>query len=154
MNMPGWFNRVGAKWSRSNTPPTLPGAQVQQVAGGSWCLFVRPGADLLVNGLPAAVVGVRVLAHKDEIICGDEVVHFTTEDPPEVVVVSESGSIKCGRCRAALKSEQAVRCACGVWYHKDCFEYGDEPRCVACRRITRLDGSGLWRPEEEESCST
>jgi hypothetical protein len=128
-----------------------PAALLRTSDTGIACLFVAPHSDLSINGSPAADLGVHVLVHKDEIRSAGRTFYFTTEELPEVIVF-EGQACKCGRCRAAIsEGAQAIRCLCGVWYHHgdpSCFEYGELPLCVACRRPTLLDGSALWCPEE------
>jgi hypothetical protein len=151
--MPGWFNRAGTQWLLAGAAPVFEDAVLHQLQDGVFCLFVAPDSGIAINGSPAAKLGVHVLVHKDEIRRGDgSVLYFTSEALPEVISISGQKS-KCGRCRALIEeSKPAVRCICGVSYHHgdpSCFEYGEHPVCVACHRPTRLDGSGLWCPEEE-----
>jgi hypothetical protein len=92
-----------------------------------------------------------MLNHKDEIRSGNFIYYFTAEESPQVIAFTGQ-ACKCGRCRTAIsEGALAIRCLCGVWYHHgdpSCFEYGEQPLCVACRRPTLLDGSALWCPEE------
>ena len=152
--MASWFfrDKETSEWVRNTLAPTLLGATIAQTPLGGVCLFVAPGWRVAVNGAPLAT-GLRILQHRDEIACGDgTVVYFTTEDPPAVAPFAGPPA-KCGRCRIPLtEGAPSIRCNCGVHYHHaapSCFEYGDNPICVACSKPTRLDGSGLWSPEED-----
>jgi hypothetical protein len=114
--------------------------------------MVPPGGRAAVNGLPLSA-GLHVLSHKDEIRLNDgSAIHFSVEVLPQPRPYLGPAA-KCGRCHTALEPGcPVVHCSCGVAYHHgspSCFEYGKQPLCVACRRPTRMDGSGLWRPEEE-----
>lgn len=126
-------------------------AVLHALDNGTACLLVAPGSGVSINGSPAADLGIHFLAHKDEIRCAGRTFYFTTEESPEVIAFTGQ-ACKCGRCRTAIgEGAQAIRCLCGVWYHHgdpSCFEYGEQPLCVACRRPTLLDGSALWCPEE------
>jgi hypothetical protein len=149
--VPSWFTPENGQWSLTKSAPPLSPAILHTSDTGSVCLFVAPDGDLSVNGLSAADLGIHVLAHKDEIRSGGRTFYFTTEESPEVIAFTGQ-ACKCGRCRGAIEDGAlAIRCLCGVWYHHgdpSCFEYGEQPLCVACRRPTLLDGSALWHPEE------
>jgi hypothetical protein len=138
---------------RTQVPPAIAGAEIAKL-DGAFVLLAVPGTSLRVNG-KNLIPGLRVLAHRDEIVdAAGAVAYFSTEDHPAAVRYAGPPA-KCGRCHSSIAPEAfAVRCACGVWYHHgdgpSCFEYGDDPLCVACRRPARMDGSGLWSPEEHQ----
>jgi hypothetical protein len=149
--VPSWFAREDGRWSLTRNAPPLSPAVLHTDNTGNSCLFVAPGGSVFINGASAADIGIHMLTHKDEIRSGKHTFYFTTEESPEVRAFTGQSS-KCGRCRGVIEEGvQAIRCLCGVWYHHgnpSCFEYGEQPLCVACRRPTLLDGSALWRPEE------
>jgi hypothetical protein len=130
-------------------PPSVAGAEIVKL-DAVHVLLAPPGSAVLVNG-KRLVHGSHVLEHRDEVADADGVVaYFSTEDSPEAVRYAGPAA-KCGRCHVSIALDSlAIKCSCGVWYHHgkpSCFAYGDDPRCVSCRRATRLDGSGLWSPE-------
>jgi hypothetical protein len=148
--MASWFVRENSsRWRRAETAPSFTPAAIERTAGGEWIILAPPSAAISVNGIPVQS-GVQLLRHKDEVAAEHgRIAYFTTEVVPEVVTFS-GPTAKCGRCRKPIaEGATAVRCACGVWYDAQCFEYGDKPVCVACGRPTRLDASGLWTPEDE-----
>jgi hypothetical protein len=150
--MAAWFIRENSAWRRTQTAPlSFAPSAVELTAAGEWCLLAPRDAAMAVNGLPL-LNGIQILQHRDEVAATDgTIAYFTDEVLPEVVSFFGPAT-KCGRCRSAIaEGAAAVKCACGVWYHNSdppCFQYGDDPVCVACSRPTRLDGSGLWSPEE------
>lgn len=146
--MAAWFVVENSAWRRTEHPPTLAPAVLDVTAAGEWLILAPPGTAVAINGI-AVQSGIALLQHEDEIASADNTIaYFTAETLPEVVSFSGRAA-KCGRDRSVItEGAAAVRCACGVWYHEECFEYGgDDAVCVACGRPTRLDGSGLWRPE-------
>src|SRR6266852_1023432 len=135
---------ASAGWMRTQIPSAIAGAEIAE-RNGAFVLLAEPGSGLRVNG-KELIHGVRVLEHRDEVVdATGSLAYFSTEDPPEAVRYS-GPSAKCGRCHVSVGPESlVVKCSCGVLYHHgepSCFEYGDDPRCVACGRPTRLDGSG------------
>jgi hypothetical protein len=147
-----WLLGTVSGWRRAQIPSAVAGGEIVKF-NAAYVLLAPPGGGVRVNG-QRLVRGIRVLEHRDEVMDADgAVAYFSTEEPPEPVRYSGPAA-KCGRCRASIALDSlAIKCACGVWYHHgdpSCFEYGDDPRCVACRRAARLDGSGLWSPEVEE----
>lgn len=152
-SMTAWFIRENSTWRRTETAPNFAPVAVELTAEGDCFLLVPPDASVTVNGNPV-LNGIHLLRHKDEVAAIEGAIAYYTTDGLSEVVSFPGPAAKCGRCRSSiLEGASAVKCACGVWYHQSdppCFEYGDEPVCVACRRPTRLDGSGLWSPEEAE----
>ena len=148
-----WFLREDGNgaWLRTETAPNFAPALIDLTASGQCLLLVPPDFDIAVNGEPVQN-GAHILQHRDEVATADTMAYFTGEKLPQVVAFSGAVA-KCGRCRSELREGcPAVRCVCGLWFHASdpcCFEYGEDPVCIACGRPTRLDGSGLWCPEEE-----
>jgi hypothetical protein len=109
-------------------------------------------ATVRLNGAPL-VLGIAVLADRDEIRTADRTVWFSTETRPVVAPFPDStprGS--CPRCKQPLSPGQAaVRCpSCRLWYHATddlpCWLY--DTKCSTCGQMTALDGPLRWSPED------
>ena len=86
-----------------------PAARVVAFGAGSalrWVVIAGPAAAVRVNGIPLDPIGVRVLAHKDELsLPGGGSAYFSAENLAEVVqfpVIDRP--VLCGRCRQAISS--------------------------------------------------
>ena len=136
-----------------------PAARVVAFGAGSalrWVVIAGPAAAVRVNGIPLDPIGVRVLAHKDELsLPGGGSAYFSAENLAEVVqfpVIDRP--VLCGRCRQAISSgAPAVKCpGCGTWYDESaqlpCFSY--QPVCASCPQSTSLDAGFTWIPDEED----
>jgi hypothetical protein len=133
-------------------------------ADGGMALMVPPRTVAVwVNG-ESIVAGLRVLEHRDEILCGDSRWYYSAESRAEVktyVLPAGERRPRCGVCRSPLDDGQpAVACPqCGRLYHqiaeqaaapaKPCWTY--RPECL-CGHPTALDESALWRPDKEACC--
>ena len=129
---------------------------------GGVALLVRCGLRALVNGQPV-LGGLRILAHKDEILLGRSRLFFSAEAVPILARFRREAGARaptCPTCRGPLQDgEEAVQCpGCRRWYHqlgasgdakaKPCWTYA--PTCRFCTHPTSLDGEPVWRPEQEE----
>jgi hypothetical protein len=126
-------------------------------------LLAPPAAAVRVNGLLAAG-GLRVLAHRDEILIGRRRYFFSAESTPLAVLYRHEGAGRrptCPVCRGPVQDgERAVRCpGCGRWFHqlepehggraKPCYTYA--ATCRFCAHPTDLMGGAVWRPEQEDA---
>jgi len=118
----------------------------------AWALIAPTHSGVRVNSraLPA---GLCVLANRDEIRIGGEVLYFSTETLAEVVPFP--GSVRaayCARCRQQIEvGSPAVCCPnCGIWYNQSaelpCWTYAD--KCAFCGHPTTFDSGFTWTPEE------
>jgi hypothetical protein len=120
-----------------------------------WVVLAAPYADLRVNGVPLADIGMRVLADRDELtLAGVGSAFYSAESLAQVVPFPGGDRpIFCGRCREPIKpGAPAVQCpgkGCGIWYDQSeelpCFCY--QPGCAYCGGPTALATGLLWVPE-------
>ncbi len=118
-----------------------------------WAIIAAQECGLTVNGIPL-LLGIRVLANRDEIRWStDGFAFYSTEEPAAVASLPQADQkIFCPRCKQEIAPETpAVRCPrCGIWHHQSeqlpCYTYAD--RCATCTRRTSLDGNYDWTPEE------
>jgi len=136
-----------------------PAASVVAFGAGSalrWVVIAGHAAAVRVNGIPLDPIGVRVLAHKDELsLPGVGSAYFSAENLAEVVQFPGADRpVLCGRCRQAISAgAPAVKCpGCGTWYDESaqlpCFSY--QPICAFCPQSTSLDAGFTWIPDEED----
>jgi hypothetical protein len=119
----------------------------------AWTMIASSGADVRVNSrtVPA---GLRVLADRDEIRVGNDVLYFSTERLAAIEAFPVAGRVVfCGRCRQQIDpGSPAVCCpSCGIWYNQSpdlpCWTYSD--KCTFCGHPTALDAGFAWTPEED-----
>jgi hypothetical protein len=124
-------------------------------------IFAPAGTAIWVNGATVPG-GMKVLAHRDEILVGGELYWYSAQSRPVVAafVLAESRPRpRCGVCRMAIEDGQAA-CACpqcGRIYHqmeaageqaaKLCWTY--RPQCL-CGHPTGLGEDDAWRPDKED----
>jgi len=136
-----------------------PAVSVVAFGAGSalrWVVIAGHAAAVRVNGIPLDPIGVRVLAHKDELsLPGVGSAYFSAENLAEVVQFPGADRpVLCGRCRQAISpGAPAVNCpGCGTWYDESaqlpCFSY--QPICAFCPQSTSLDAGFTWIPDEED----
>jgi hypothetical protein len=119
---------------------------------GSWVLVGRPGALIMVNGLPL-LGGIRALRDRDEVRGpGPEHWFFSSELLARVEAFPGPGQVPCPRCRQPIEPQTpAVRCPdCRLWHHQTealpCWTYGET--CAQCHQATALDAGYRWTPAE------
>lgn len=123
-------------------------------AAERWAVVAATHASLRINGILLDAIGLRVLAHKDELtLAGAKSLFFSTETLAAVVSFPEVGrAVYCGRCRQEIKpGSPAVKCpGCGVWHDQSdelgCWLFADQ--CSCCPQRTALDAGLAWVPEE------
>jgi hypothetical protein len=125
---------------------------------------------LLVRGRPAAwcngrpvLGGLKILAHRDELLIGGRTLFYSDETLPVVrnfELADGKRRPRCPVCRQNVEDGQAiVACPrCGRVFHqinsnesgeaKLCWTY--RPACL-CDHPTQLDPDAVWRPEKELS---
>jgi hypothetical protein len=158
-----WTRITGGRWEeavidgRDETRATaslgVSIVRAESVTNMPWVLIASPDVRVTVNGEPL-LIGVRVLASRDEIRCDSQTVVFCDE---RAAIVQASptmpGGVRCARCTCEIApASPAVRCpACGSWYHQQ--DPGDFPCwtaipfCQTCGQATTL-GEDSWSPEE------
>jgi hypothetical protein len=124
-------------------------------------LLVPLGVAALVNGEPL-LGGLRVLAHRDEILVGGRRFYYSAQSKPAVStyrLAEGARRPRCAVCRMAIEDGQnVVTCpGCGRVFHqleaegdrpaKQCWTY--RPACL-CTHPTPLTDEAVWRPEQEE----
>ena len=132
--------------------------RLEQVQGECWVLINSPQSHVRHNGM-AALLGLAVLADRDEIIVFDAIsplgrrFYFSTQRLTRVEPAPVELSLACPRCKLEIVAQSpAVRCPrCHVWHHqlsdRQCWTYAD--RCAACQeQDTSLNGELNWTPEE------
>jgi len=133
-------------------------------ADGGIALLAPPGAPAAyVNG-EQLIGGLRILEHRDEILCGLGRWYYSAESRAEIRAFSLAAGERrprCGVCRSPIEDGQhVVACPqCKRLYHqiaeqppapaKPCWTY--RPQCL-CGHPTALDEDALWRPEKEACC--
>jgi hypothetical protein len=117
----------------------------------SWALLGGPEQEALVNGLPIAGLGIRVLRDRDQVqLPGGPPFFFSSERLAQVESFPGAAGARCPRCQAAIgPATPAVRCpGCGLWHHQspewECWTYG---HCSGCGRAGALGGDFAWTPE-------
>jgi hypothetical protein len=132
-------------------------ATLVAVQGGPrprWALLDGPDTGTRVNALP--VVGLRLLADRDEIVVPEGRRFFVSlETPSRVQPWDGPEDAVCPLCRRPmLPGRPVARCAkCGCFLHQDpdapeprpCFVYGP---CPVCAHINELGAGPLWHPSE------
>jgi len=124
-------------------------------------LIVGADATVSVNGR-VVVGGLKVLAHRDEILVKRRLLYYSDETLPVVSVyrlTDGQRSPRCAVCRMSiLDGQTVVTCPrCSRVLHqsatvddeqsKKCWTY--RPHCL-CGHPTSLDGDTAWRPSQEE----
>jgi len=118
-----------------------------------WVLVAGAGRRARVNGVPVCL-GMRVLAHKDEIALEGQRAFFSTERVAKVEPFpGAERKVFCPRCKLEIKTgTPAVQCPnpeCRLWHHEtaelNCWTY--TPQCSSCPQETRLGGDYRWIPE-------
>ncbi len=125
-------------------------------------LLAQPEVRVWVNGQPV-LGGLRILEHKDEILCGQQRLFFSAETTPVIVPYPAKAGARlptCPVCRGAIKDGLAsVQCpGCGRWYHEIAADAGQPgrlcwsyaPTCRFCNHPTAFSEESAWRPEKEE----
>ena len=117
-------------------------AQLIPLPRGATCLLLaRDGVK--VNGL--ASLPAQVLADRDEIRSGDEIVFFSTESPVCIEKFSASEkATRCPRCKSEIADAvDVIYCPrCRSPHHAECWSYGRT--CSNCDRSTETFG---WSPD-------
>jgi hypothetical protein len=118
-------------------------------------------AAIWVNG-ETVLGGLKVLAHRDEILVDGELYCYSAQSRPVAAAFALAAGQRrprCGVCRMAIEDGQAaVGCPqCGRIYHqleaageqaaKLCWTY--RPACL-CRHPTGLGEDDAWRPDKED----
>jgi hypothetical protein len=162
-----WQQAAAGAW-RPVAPDAAPADEARLLTVGDGpdraaVLLVRPGAAVRVNGQPV-LGGLRLLAHRDEILIGRLRCFYSAESTPLPAPYRHEGGGRrplCPVCRGPVQDgERAVRCpGCGRWHHqldaardgraKPCYTYA--PACRFCAHPTDLSGGPVWRPEQEDA---
>ena len=121
---------------------------------GRWLMQWGALQDVRVNGI-RQTLGLRILAHRDEIkVGGADAVFFSTEKLARVAdFPGGDRPAYCARCKSPIaKGVPSVQCPmCRVWYHQQpaderpCWTYRE--RCVFCTQPTDFAAGFRWTPE-------
>lgn len=124
-------------------------------------IFSPTETAIWVNG-ETVLGGMKVLAHRDEILVGGELYCYSAQSRPAVAAFALAEGERrprCGVCRMAIEDGQAtVACPqCARVFHqleaageqaaKLCWTY--RPACL-CGHPTGLGEEDAWRPDQEE----
>ena len=144
-----------------NNRPICPVVAVRRAdrQEGQWILLSDGSLDTSVNGL-ALVLGMRVLADRDEILLSDAEsaggarYFFAAEELPRVQPFPHHNEpVHCPRCKQLIEpNTPAVQCpspTCRLWHHgRDdlpCWSYYATCASPACDQPTRLSDF-RWSP--------
>jgi hypothetical protein len=118
-----------------------------------WVLCGPMDADVRVNEMP--FVGLRVLAHMDQICIGRSTVFFSAERLARVATAPDAPEepLACPRCHRVIAAGSPGVCCpkCGVWHHEtkedNCWTYAEFCAC-GCGQSTNLSAGYRWSPAE------
>jgi hypothetical protein len=127
-------------------------------------LLVAPeSVPVHING-DEQIGGLKVLAHRDEILCGGQRYYYSAQSRPSLSPFALGDGRRrprCPVCRMAIDDGQMTVCCpqCGRTYHqlpatdtasaKACWTYREQ--CL-CSHPTALGEDAAWRPEWDPCC--